>query len=65
MDGTVSVSGVGAVASSTQIQAAYQARMLKKENDVAKDLGASALKLIQASFIPTPTGVGNDLDISG
>jgi hypothetical protein len=65
MDGTVSVSGVGAVASSTQIQTSYQAKMLKMEQDTMKDLGASALKLIQASFVPTPTDVGNDLDISG
>ena len=65
MDGLVSVSSVGAVASGTQIQAAYQAKSLKIQNDVARDLGTSALKLIQASVIPASTGVGNDLDVSG
>lgn len=65
MDGLVSVSAVGAVASSAQIQASYQAKSLRIQNDVAKDLGASALKLIQASVIPTPAGVGSDLDVSG
>ena len=65
MDGLVSLSGVGAVASSIQLQAAYQAKSVKIQNDVAKDLGASALKLIQASVIPVSTGAGNDLDVSG
>lgn len=65
MDGLVSLSGVGAVASSIQLQAAYQAKSLKIQNDVARDLSASALKLIQASVIPVPSGVGNDLDVSG
>ncbi len=63
MDGIVSVAGVGAVASSTQIQAQYQAKAAAKQNDVARDLGANALKLIQASFIPTSTGAGSDLDV--
>ena len=65
MDGTVSVSGVGAVASSARIQAEYQAKSIKMQNDTAKDLGASALRLIQASVIPTSSGVGSDLDVSG
>lgn len=65
MDVLVSLSGVGAVASSIQLQAAYQAKSIKVQNDVAKDLSASALKLIQASVIPVSTGVGNDLDVSG
>ena len=65
MDGLVSVSGVGAVASSAQIQMAYQAKALRLQNDTAKDLGTSALKLIQASVIPASTGVGTDLDVRG
>ena len=63
MDGTVSVGGVGAVASSAQIQASYQVKALVKNNNVAKDLGANALKLIQASFVPASNGVGRDLDV--
>ena len=65
MDGLVSVSGVGAVASSAQIQAQYQVKAVKLQIDIVKDLGASALKLIQASVIPASSDVGNDLDISG
>jgi hypothetical protein len=63
MDGTVSVGGVGAVASSSQIQAAYQVQTVKNEVEVVQALGANALKLIQASFIPAHTGAGSDLDV--
>lgn len=63
MDGTVSVGGVGAVATSAQIRADYQVKALVKNNNVAKDLGANALKLIQASFVPTSGEVGSDLDV--
>lgn len=63
MDGIVSVGGVGAVASSVQIQVAYQAKAAVKQDEVAQDLGANALKLIQASVIPVSTGVGSDLDV--
>jgi hypothetical protein len=63
MDGTVSVGVVGAVASSAQIQASYQVKAAALNNDVAKDLGATALRLIQASFVPTSGEVGSDLDV--
>ena len=63
MDGIVSVGGVGAIASSAQIQAAHQVKAAVKQQEVASDLGANALRLIQASFIPTPSGVGGDLDV--
>jgi hypothetical protein len=63
MDGIVSVSGVGAVASSAQIQAEYQAKSAAKQIEVVRDLGASALKLIQASFVTTSNSVGSDLDV--
>jgi hypothetical protein len=63
MDGIVSVGGVGAVASSAQIQATHQVKAADKANDVAKDLGASALKLIQSSFVPVSSGAGHDLDV--
>ncbi|MFP6615114.1 MAG: hypothetical protein VCB26_01800 [Candidatus Hydrogenedentota bacterium] len=63
MDGIVSVGGVGAVASSAQIKAAHQAKAVALQDEATQDLGANALKLIQASFIPISTGVGSDLDV--
>lgn len=63
MDGSVSVGGVGAVASSAQIQAAKQVQAVAKTNEVAETLGASALRLIEASFVPVQSGSQNDLDV--
>ena len=63
MDGAVSVGGVGAVANSAQIQAAAKVKAVAKTKEVAENLGASALKLIQASFVPVSTGSQHDLDV--
>ena len=63
MDGLVSVGGVGAVASSAQIQATAQVQAVARTKDVTENLGASALKLIQASFVPVDSGSQNDLDV--
>lgn len=64
MVGYVSVAGVGAVASSTQIQTAHQVAAVAKTKEVVENLGASTLKLIQASFVPVAPDTGNDLDVS-
>ncbi len=62
MNGLASTSSVGAVASTAQLQAAFQVQALRRQKEVAIDLGTSALKLIQsAAVLPPPTG--NDLDV--
>lgn len=63
MDGTVSLGGVGAVATGAQIQAAASVQAAAKTIEVTENLGASALKLIQASFVPVNTGSQHDLDV--
>lgn len=63
MDGNASISGVGAVGGQTALfQAQVQVAALKKQLEVASDLGSAALKLIQSSVV-LPTGQGERLDI--
>jgi len=62
MNGLASASSVGAVASTAQLQAAFQVQALRRQKEVALDLGTSALKLIQsAAVLPTSTGRGLDI----
>jgi len=62
MDGVASVAGVGAVASRAEIQIEYQTRALKLEKAAVVDLGANALKLIQAAVVNIPEFT-HDLDV--
>jgi len=62
MNGLASVSNVGAVASTAQLQAAFQVQALSKQKEVAIDLGTSALKLIQSAAV-LPSSTGHDLDV--
>lgn len=54
MDGTASVSGVGAVVSQAQFQVAREARVLKEQQSVAQDIGSAALRLISAAVVSDP-----------
>ncbi|MBI4559398.1 MAG: YjfB family protein [Candidatus Hydrogenedentes bacterium] len=47
MDGIESIRGVAAELSRAQIEAEYQVRVFKKQQEVVMDLGSAALKLIQ------------------
>ena len=62
MDGVASISGVGAVASSVQLQAEFQLQALLKQKEVVTDLGNSALKLIQSAVVDASAS-GYDLDV--
>jgi hypothetical protein len=62
MDSIASVAGVGAVASRAEIQVEHQTRALKLQKTVVIDLGANALKLIQAAVVNTPEFT-HDLDV--
>ncbi|PCJ59803.1 MAG: hypothetical protein COA73_08770 [Candidatus Hydrogenedentota bacterium] len=62
MSGLASISSFGAVASTAQLQAAFQVQAAVKQNEVAADLGTSALKLIQSALV-LPESTGNDLDV--
>jgi hypothetical protein len=60
MAGIPTISGGGASLSQIQFEAAHQAKVMKLQLDVANDLNAAALKLIEASL----DGVGTNLDVS-
>lgn len=62
MNGIAPLGSVGAVASQAQFQVERQTRVLKEQLDVARDLGANALLLIQSAVVSTPSP--HDLDIS-
>ena len=64
MASSFAVGGVGAGLSQIQFQAQYQATMLKEQQNLAKALGAEALKLIQSATVATTSGaVRHDLDV--
>lgn len=62
MDSIASVGGVGAVASRAEIQVEYQTRAFQLEKAAVVDLGANALKLIQAAVVNAPEFT-HDLDV--
>ena len=62
MDGVAFVSGVGAVASNAQLQAEHQVLAAVMQKEVISDIGANALKLIQAAVVDT-SATGHDLDV--
>ena len=62
MDSIASVAVVGAVASRAEIQIEHQARALKLQKTAVVDMGANALKLIQAAVVNTAEFT-HDLDV--
>ena len=60
MSGISTVGQVGAALNAAATQAQYQVAALQKQQEVVRDAGAAALKLIQSAF----TGTGANLDIS-
>ena len=62
MHSVASVADVGAVASRAEIQIEYQTRALKLQKTAVVDLGANALKLIQAAVVNLPEFT-HDLDV--
>ena len=62
MAGIASVGSVGAGLSEAQFQIQYQVRALKEQQNVAKDLGAAALALMQAVFADSRAQM-HDLDV--
>lgn len=60
MSGVAAVGQAGAALSSAATRQQYQVAVLQKQQQVVKDAGAAALKLIQSAVV---TGVGKNLDI--
>lgn len=58
-----SMGAVNSTQSAAQIQAEYQGRVLAKQQEVVRDLGNAALKLIDA-VLTQDAGTGRRLDLS-
>lgn len=58
-----SVNGIGAGLSRTQMEAELQVAVLKKQQEVVRDLGEQAVDMIRQSGMQS-AGVGNRLDVS-
>lgn len=61
MSNVSAITGLAGALGRAQFEAQYQVAALKKQQDVAADLGAAALKLIASSIVDPQ--VGQNLDV--